>query len=743
VNAISFRHPARQPHRWLALILGAYLLLALGYGIVNPLFEAPDEHWHYFTAQYIAETGELPRVTTQPDPWMAQEAAQPPLYYLLGSLLVRPIPTAGARETLWPNPFVQLGDASAPVNRNAFVHGPWENWPWQGYVLAAHLLRALSALFGLVTLLAIYASGRLLWPTHPERTLLATALVAFLPQFLFLHGAISNDPLIIMLVSLALWQLLVLWLGEVSNTRLLLLGLTIGLAILTKTAGLLLLIYASSVLVVRGWHRHRSLWAVLRPLIFVGGVALLVSGWLLWRNWTLYGDITAVNQFIHIAGGDRDYTLMAVLGESGGLWTSFFAVFGWFNVRAPGWVYWIWNGLILLALAGGLVSLFSGVRAARASRRADPDLPRSGFAPARSLAPLLIALWPALVYAGLVNFMLRTPAAQGRLLFPGLLPLGLAIGFGLDRLRWPPLLLLAPLLALFTALYSLFFVIPPVYELPPQVNAAAIPDQARAYKATLDGGLELAGVDLETREAQPGEVLWLTLYWETGHVPVVTPEIVLELFGYEGELVGKLQSLHGGGLYPPRLWPEEGIIVDRVGVRLDKEMDTPTEVNLHLGLADAPRRVPGGVAKAVPERWPAGADAVLARLGDEITLTAANVDREKVRPGDRLTVSVEWQVLAPPGRSLTTFLHLGEPDQAPLVTGDSVPRQGYYPTIWWEEGEVIRDTYTLALPTELAPGRYPLLIGMYEPVNDIRLSLTVAGERQPAGAYRLAWIVVE
>ena len=46
--------------RHLILILVLYLLITLAYGAVNPLFEAPDEHWHFFTAVYIAENQRLP-----------------------------------------------------------------------------------------------------------------------------------------------------------------------------------------------------------------------------------------------------------------------------------------------------------------------------------------------------------------------------------------------------------------------------------------------------------------------------------------------------------------------------------------------------------------------------------------------------------------------------------------------------------------------------------------------------------
>ncbi|MFZ0545234.1 MAG: glycosyltransferase family 39 protein, partial [Candidatus Promineifilaceae bacterium] len=216
----SLRQRVKQP---LLVILLIYLGLTVGYGIANPLFESPDEQHHYFNAQTVAETWELPTANEPLDEWVRQEAAQPPLYYLLSAVLISPIDTSQAKEQVLFNPFVRLGDAASPTNINAFVHTGIERWPWQGYALAAHLLRLFSAVIGLGTLLFIYGSARLVWPEKKERALLAAALAAFLPQFDFLHASISNDPLVIFFCAAALWQLLRLWYKGVSNRRLVLL----------------------------------------------------------------------------------------------------------------------------------------------------------------------------------------------------------------------------------------------------------------------------------------------------------------------------------------------------------------------------------------------------------------------------------------------------------------------------------------------------------------------------------------
>jgi 4-amino-4-deoxy-L-arabinose transferase-like glycosyltransferase len=715
---------AKRPQRPLTLLILLNLALGAAYGLANPLFEAPDEHWHYFTAEYIAENWRLPAVGEEPDPWLGQEAAQPPLYYVLSALLIAPFDTDGSRDLVWPNPNAALavGDASALANRNAFVHGPWEAWPWQGYALAAHLLRFFSTLLGAGTLLFIYESARLLWPEHPRRALLAAALVAFLPQYLFLHSAVSNDPLVILLASAGLYQLLRFWLRGGGWRAALLIGVTAGLAMLSKTAGLLLLGYAVVFVGLAHWRRGKGPAAAVAAALWVVGPALLIGGWLLLRNWQLYGDPTAANQFVRLAGGDRGYSVADVLGESSGLLYSAIAVFGWFNVRAPSWVYASWGVIAGLALAGVALRLV-----------------REG-APARYrvLLPALLAGWVLLVYTGLFSFMLRTPAAQGRLLFPALLPLALGLARGLDRplLRW-----LAPLLALATALAGVAWVIPAAYRPPPIVKS--LPAGVAPLQAQLEQGLLLEGAIIETAVARPGEPVWMQLYWRIGDTTrEEAPQRVVELFGWDDqEPSAKQQAYHGSGLFPAPLWPPDGLVAERVGVRLDAGMAAPVAGRVYAGLVGFDTRELLGYVKVIPAAWPE-APAPLAVAGDRLILGDVFLEPQRAAPGATIHMSVTWSVDAPPGRDLTTFVHLGEPGIAPVATGDSPPLEGRYPTSLWARGEVIQDWYTLALPPDLAPGRYPLLLGLYDPRDGSRLPLSVDGERQAHDSYRAGWIEV-
>ena len=730
---------SQRLERWVFYgILAIYLLLAVGYGLINPLFEAPDEHWHYFTAQYVADNGRLPYVTPDYDQWLSQQAAQPPLYYLIGSLIIHPIDTSQAREQVWLNPFAAIGDASKTTNLNRMVHGPWQDWPWQGYALAAHLLRFMSTLMGLGTLLLVAATARLLWPEQPERTLLALALLAVWPQFLFLHASITNDALITLLATAAIYQLLWLWQHEASSQRLLLLGLTIGLAALSKNAGVLLLIYSLGVLGLLAWQNGRfQPQPIPQAILYVLLPVLLLAGWLWWRNWLLYADPLATEPFIRIAGGDRGYTLWQVLLESDGLWRSLFAIFGWFNVRPPDWVHWVWSGMALVAIVNVVRSGYGIVR-----RKALTDY---------GLRTTILLGWLLMVYAGLVTFMLRTEAAQGRLLFPAILPLVLGLAYGLSQLpRW--LARLMPLLGLTTAVYCLFFVIQPTYAQPRLLDN--LPAGVTRLEADMGQGLILLGAQIETETAVSGELVWLTLYWQLANPDAPrpdrseTPEFVLELLGRNLERVGNLHTYHGRGLYPATLWPTDKIIVDRMAVRVEETAVAPLLAPLFVGLAEADPRLRIGEVKLVPPSWPTPSQPALAQLGESILLMDVAIGAETAvfQPGDSVTIHVQWQAIQPPLTSYTTLIHLAESGQPPLATGDNQPLGGQYPTHAWAAGEVINDQYQLIIPADLANGwangRYPLWLGMYDSDSLTRLPLTINQERQPHDTYLLGWIEI-
>ena len=452
VNRI-LRHfrPVHSRLRWVLLVVA--FALWTGFNINTPLFEAPDEHHHFYTAKFITDTGSLPIADI--GALFRQEAAQPPLYYAVAAQPLRLLKLGDAPTMLIGNPLVEIPTLNARVNVNAFVHSHAEAWPWRGLALAVHLLRILSALAGMVTLLSIYATAKLLWPNTPLIALCAAGLAAFLPQFGFIHGVMTNDSFLIASCSLVLYLFAGAALEDFPMRYGIGIGVGVGLAILTKMTGVALALYTGAWMFgltwyAMGWRR------ALRLTMLYGVVALLLSAWLFWRNQTLYGDPTAVSIFVQFGGGERAYSWGLLRAEFGRIWRSAIGVFGWMNVPAPDWVMTVWLSIMAAGLLGLMVAL------AQLMRRPQRVIV------ARQRVMLFVALltWPIVVIGFWLQFLWRTPADQGRLLFPALLPLALLLAYGLACLGGIVTVGAALCMAFLTAFSSAFVQLPRTYNLP-------------------------------------------------------------------------------------------------------------------------------------------------------------------------------------------------------------------------------------------------------------------------------------
>jgi 4-amino-4-deoxy-L-arabinose transferase-like glycosyltransferase len=310
------------------------------------------------------------------------------------------------------------------------VHSAEESFPYRGVTLAVHLVRLLSVLMGTVTVLATYCIARQIMPQRKGLAIGAAVINAFNPQFAFISGTINNDNLVIVLFALAALLLVVLGRREVSRGRLLLLGLVIGLASLTKLTGLMLLPLAAVVLGVVALHRQRLISFVVWMTI-VSIVALVVGGWWYARNWLLYGDPLGM-KIMSILFRTRVYrpSLLELLAEFKGLRMSFWALFGWFNILAEPWLYLAFDGLALLGAAGLLLLVFKQLR--------KTDLrPHSNMEETPSWPWLLFLLsWIAVVLAGLVRWTQMTRASQGRLMYPAISAISILLFTGLAQ--WVP-----------------------------------------------------------------------------------------------------------------------------------------------------------------------------------------------------------------------------------------------------------------------------------------------------------------
>jgi len=553
----------------LALLLLLRLVLGLAYSALNPLGEAPDEADHYAYVVYIGQQGRLPEGTT------VTQGKHPPLYYLLAAAAGR---AAGLDfDFLRANPDVGVtADALAP---NFFIHTALEAWPWQAGPLAMHLARAVSVLAGLLLVLATYGLGRGLWPARPEIALAGAAFVAFLPESLFVGGAVTNDMLAAALAALALWWATA---GRGWPTAL---GtaIALGLGFLTKASVIAVWpVVALALLFGDGWHIRRP-FRHLERFIPTAVIATAIAVPWLWRNWTLYGD--PLGTPVVLGTIDRRTMQLDLAWLARGWFLSFWGKFGGAGHIALPWpLYALWGVIAAGAVAGaakvagyrlkvareGERPSTSGSEPMRLSRLPAQDAFHTGAqsTPAEASTPNLAAVrWlvlagaPLLVMLSMVSYsQLALGTDQGRLLFPTLAPIGLLIAAGLaawlptGRSRW-----LAPALAgvmLLAALLALQLGIRQPFA-PRLATAAEVASAAPVQAAA--GPLELvAAAWSPDTGAEPS----LMLYWRAAQPAAADLRVILRMYGSDGAVLWEWKRSPGAGRYSTDRWQPGQVIRD-------------------------------------------------------------------------------------------------------------------------------------------------------------------------------------
>ena len=744
----------RLSPRWgLAFLVALWIVLGLVYSVVVPLFEAPDEIWHFSFIQVLARQRTLPVQPAEGKDMWLREAGQPPLYHLLGALLVAPLDTAD-----FPG-FVRFNVAHPAVTRgslstvsNVFVHTEHEAFPYRGSVLAVHLVRLFTLLWGAGTIVGTYLVAREVVPRSPGLALGAAVIAAFNPHFIFISSVINNDAAAACLCTLALWAAIRLAKGTESErvrppaARLVspaLLGLWLGLSLLSKLSALALLPLVALALGLAWWRERGQsrpergqvgrVWLVQGIVVY--GVALGVAGWWYARNWRLYGDPLGWSVWLIDIGVQR-ISLDELVRQFGRVATSYWSPY---DGLLPQRVFWA-LGLLLAAAAAGWVRWI-----------AQPKV----RAVAESDGLLLAGVWFVLLFASLIRYMTTTPSAEGRLLYPGIASASLLLVLGWAAIvprRWENIVwgvIGAGLLALCVAVP--FFAIVPRFA-PPLVTEARELDAVTPVEGGDWSAVRLLGVRVEPKVAQPGEALDVSLYWQavkTSPDGLQTDlqagfQAVVRLWTPRGRLLGQWDGMAGES-YPPDMWQagdvvrdtyrlrvsEDGPAIYRLGVdvRLKGEMQGEEALSPFL-FRVAP--VPLDHAPARPASY---------TLGDQVKLIGYAMP-EEFSLSNGLPVTLYWRALAEMDEDYTVFLHLLDAQGARIGQGDGPPFDGDYPTSSWSPGEELADTH-LVLPVEglswpdVPAGAY-LLVGLYRPGDGARMPVvTETGERILHDAIRL------
>ncbi|MDH7487708.1 MAG: glycosyltransferase family 39 protein [Anaerolineae bacterium] len=766
-------------HAAIVLILIGFLGLGVTYSLVNPIFESPDEVWHYEYVRYLAEGHGLPVSDLVAEmPWH-QEGSQPPLYYLLGAGLTFWIDTSDAEAVIRYNPHAAVGLADAPDNKNMVAHSAPEAFPYRGTVLAAHVVRLLSVLMGVATVACTYLIALTIFPGRRTLAALAAAIVAFNPQFIFISASVNNDNLVTLCSAVALLLVCIWWQGDrpaclalpptlsqgergrkrcplrlslplaltpaltpilsQGEERAVLLGLVAGLAAISKLSGLLLFPFIALVLAVMAWRR-RSFRALMVWGVQAGLPFLAVAGWWYWRNWRLYDEplgLTAM--FAVLPARTKGPDLAELLARAEGVFRSAWAVFGWFNVVADPWLYAVYGGLTLAGVLG------LGVLFVRRLRRGD----RAGLA-----TLVWPGLWSLIVVAGLVGWsQKRYP--QGRLLFPAisaasvLLAAGLIQGVGRLPDRWQRAgtgVLVGALFVL--AVWAPFRYIVPAYAPPPLL--AELPSRALPRAADFGGQVRLLGYELREENVRPGEALHVTLYWEALAAMDRDYSVFIHLVDDHDLIVAQRDSYPAGGNGITSRWPAGAVISDRHVIQIPVIAPAPCQARLLVGLYDygSGERLEtdhggdsvdlAGIYILSAEGMAGVSNPVYFDFEGKLALVGFDLDRRLVHPGETLHLTLYWQALSPMAEDYTVFTHLLLPPDQVWAQDDQQPGDGQMPTSTWQPGQIIEERYELTLPPETPSGVYEIEVGLYLAASGDRLRVGLSDAGIVVGRVRVS-----
>jgi hypothetical protein len=242
-----------------------------------------------------------------------------------------------------------------------------------------------------------------------------------------------------------------------------------------------------------------------------------------------------------------------------------------------------------------------------------------------------------------------------------------------------------------------------------------------------------------------GDTIGLTVVWQAQHAMKRDHTAFAHLVDDRGQGWAGDDHSPYDGLYPTSAWGPGEMVRDTFTLTLPADVP-PGLYDVRVGWYPS-QSVPAG-APASPERLPVGE-------GSDVRVAVLPVDWETTGSGPVIPVRVQfdegitlesfawqveptaihvtlrWSTAVHLDVDYTVFVHLvSSAGERALAQDDAPPLGGRWPTSLWLPDMPLDDLHTIPLPSDLLPGTYDLLVGLYDPRT---------GERQhlPDGADRV------
>ena len=220
----------------------------------------------------------------------------------------------------------------------------------------------------------------------------------------------------------------------------------------------------------------------------------------------------------------------------------------------------------------------------------------------------------------------------------------------------------------------------------------------------------LLGSNVDRTEAAPGDPTLMTLFWSAAN----ETEATLSLVDAADELAVNWPvtlPAYGSGAWRSQLLLR--LPVTLANGRYQWQLTFPSGQTVRWG----------ELTISAPDRlltMPDVETAVNITLSEQASLAGFSLGKTTFDAGETLNLELVWQGVAEMSESYRVFVHLLAADGRIVAQADGLPANWTRPTTGWLPGEFIQDSHSIALPTDLPPGSYSLVTGLYLP-NSSRL----------------------
>jgi hypothetical protein len=273
--------------------------------------------------------------------------------------------------------------------------------------------------------------------------------------------------------------------------------------------------------------------------------------------------------------------------------------------------------------------------------------------------------------------------------------------------------------------------------------ALDVPSDMQTVQGSIaSGGLQLVAARAPRREVHPGERVSIGLLWRALRDAPQAAAYRVRLVLDSGEIVQQaLIPMFGGRFAPGKLRvgqaarDEAKLViaprVPRASLKLDLDLVDAGGTPLDIGQAEdvelGTLRVAGPTRVLQTLSVPNDA---LPAFGHRMQLLDQAVEPTRPAPGSTVQVRLRWQCLSEMTLPYKVFVHVLDPSgERVIAQRDAEPQSGEAPTTGWLPGDAFDDAYDIALPAELAPGQYPIELGVYDERSGERLRLATGENR--------------